>query len=199
MRRARTTDRVVALVLGLLLVAGGLALVDLQTGVLLGTPSDLDLGPVRDVVDTGWWPWVFAVASVVLGLLALGSLLGRLRPGRDGSTRLTASDPRGRLVADLDSVASAVAGRLEATAPLARARGAVVRSRRGPVLSVRAHLAPDADLAEVAAAAEEAAADVVRAFPQDAIGFRLLLEEPRAERTPRNRSRRRDTVRVGEA
>jgi hypothetical protein len=193
--RVRAVDRVVVLLVGLALVAAGALVLDFSLEVVASHPDRLDVSRVRDLVDSEWWAWSFAGASVVLGLLALAWLVAHLGGRSDGRVRLSPSGPAGRLVVELESVAAAAADQVASLAPVSRARGSVIRGRSGSVLCVRAHVAGHADVATLAAAAERVGADVASAFPHDDVGFRLVLDGPRAERSV---IRRRDVVRVRE-
>jgi hypothetical protein len=188
-RRTRLADRIATVVAGLVVAAGGLVVLDLHYQVVGG--SRLDAGGVSDVVGSGWWPWVSAAVAVLLGLVALAWLLGHLRRAPVASFRLAASDQSGRLGVDLGSVADAMADRLTEAAPVAEVSGSV-RSRRGQhVVVLRAVLDPAAEVPAVIAAAAAAETELHRAFPDEQVACRLLVQAPRS-----TRSRRRDVVRV---
>ncbi|MEO9323189.1 hypothetical protein ABFT23_06830 [Nocardioides sp. C4-1] len=191
----RATDRLGVAVVGLLLVAGGLLVLDLCLEVTGSYPDRVDPAPVARAVDAGWWPWASGTGGVVLVVLGLWWLLARI-PRRGTTTiRLSGSGPEGRLVVDLGSVADAAAAQLMSLAPVASARGDVVRRRGTDVLELRVELAPGADLPSVTEAAAVVEADVHGAFPDDDVTVRVLV----GAATPnRRRTRRRDTVLVRE-
>ncbi|QIG42160.1 hypothetical protein G5V58_04710 [Nocardioides anomalus] len=188
-RRTVVLDRVVVALVGLLLLAAGLLAVDWRTGTVLDLRDRLDAGPVLDVVDAGWWPWVCAVVGVVLALLALAWLLAHLPHRGPGRTRLAGSDQGGTLEVELRSVASAVADRLADLGPVTGARGTTDRVRGTTVLEVRGRVEPDADTDALDRAVRTCAAEVEQAFA-GAVPLRVLLDAPRRTR-PRD-----DRVRV---
>lgn len=196
MRGARVLDRLAVAVVGLLLVAGGLMVLDFCLELSGGFPDRPNTTPVVDALDASWWPWAAGGAGVVLVLGGLWWLLARLPRRSSSSTRLSGSGPEGRLVVDLSSVADAVAEQLASLAPLARSRATVVSTRGGALLEVRADLAEGADLASVTEAAQVVEGDVRAAFPDDDVAVRVLVAAPPPAR---RRRRRRDTVRVREA
>lgn len=177
------TDRMVVGLLGLALVAGGLALVDWRYRRVLGGWSDtLETGPVASVTDAAWWPWALAAVGVVVGLLGLAWLLAHLRTDRPGDLRLGGSSAVGLLEADLSSVAGAVAERFAELAPVSGARGTTGRDGSRALVEVRAHLEADADTASLTAAAQTCAREVAQAFPDGEASFRVLLSAPRRRR-----------------
>lgn len=194
-RRTRLADRIATVVAGLVVAAGGLVVLDLHYEVVGG--SRLDAGVVSDVVGSGWWPWVSAAVAVLIALVVLGWLLGHLRRTTAAPFRLSGSDQSGRLEVDLGSVADAMAHQLTEAAPVAEASG-TVRTRRGQhVVVLRAVLDADAEVPPVVAAAAAAETELQRAFPDEQVACRLLVQAPRGNRTIRStRSGRRDVVRV---
>lgn len=185
-------DRGASFVLGLLLVAGGLLAADWQHRFLLdGYADPVDVAPVSDVVDTGWFPWVAAVVGVVLGLLGLMWLLAHLRHSGPSTLRLSASDETGRLEADLRSVASALADRLGTLAPLAGVSGTTRTHRGRTVVELRGQVDAGADPQAITEAVEQCTSELAQAFPSDDVTCRVVLDAPR-----RTRVRRTDRVRV---
>ncbi|MFE6650004.1 hypothetical protein ACFVJS_25830 [Nocardioides sp. NPDC057772] len=176
-------DRVMTLLVAVLVVALGLLIVDWHYRWVLRTyPAELSTGPANEVVTTDWFPWVFAAAGIVLGLIGLVWLLSHLGRRGPSTLRLDASDQTGRVQADLRSIADAAATRLESLAPLTGVTGTVVTIRSRPVILLRGRIDPAAAVAPVADAAEICSRDVAAAFPGDSITCRVLVDPPRRGR-----------------
>lgn len=188
-RRLLGTDRVVSGVVGLALLALGLYLLDWRFGVVGSYAEEVRTDAAGSVADSGWWPWAFAAAGVLLGLLGLYWLLAHLRRPGPGTLRLSGSGAHGRLEADLRSVADTLAGRLESTAPVTGARGTTRSVGSHTLLQVRAQVEPTADARELVAATEALEAEVARAFPQDQVTCRVVLDAPRRRRLARTSNR----------
>ena len=84
-------DRIAGLVLALVLVAGGLLLLDWRLGLVLDLPIVAHISPVLDLVGRVWWPVVAAVIAVLLVLLALRWLVAHLPRVRTSDARLAAT------------------------------------------------------------------------------------------------------------
>ncbi len=185
-------DRVMILLVAVLVIALGLLIVDWQYRWVLRTyPAELSTGPAHEMVTSDWFPWAFAAAGVLLGLIGLAWLLAHLGRRGPSTLRLEASDQTGRVQADLRSIADAAAARLENLAPLTGFTGTVLTIRSRPVILLRGHIDPAAAVAPVADAAEICARDVAAAFPDDSVTCRVLLDPPR-----RGRVRQQSHVRV---
>lgn len=185
---ARAGHRLVVVVAGVLLVALGLLAIDWRTGTVLRLDPRLDLAGLSRAVDSGWWPWVAALAGVLLVLLALRWVLALL-PGRGpGHARLPGSDQRGTLELDLRSVASVAATRLEELGPLTGVRHTTAGSVAGGVLQLRARLEPDADVDHVVAAIRRCTEEVEQTTSGQ-VALRVLVDAPRRTRPTNDRVR----------
>lgn len=151
-RGVRALDRVLATVLGLVLLAVGVAAVMWWTGTLAdlwpGTPTTLQTG-TGGWTSRPWWGAAATAAGALLVVLGLWWLLSHLRSRRSAVVRLAGSDGSGVLTLEPDAVCRHVAslvGRLPAV------NGARVRLEADPaphVLVGRMDVDPDADLAAV--------------------------------------------------
>lgn len=176
-------DRIAAALTGVLLLAFGLLCLDWRyRWVFTDYQTSLATGDARAVLDTAWFPWVFALAGVLLGLLGLVWLLAHLRRAGPSTLRLAASDPTGRLEADLTAVADAAARRLGRLAPVTAAAGRTRSYRSHAMVELHGHLDPSADVTTVTDAARACAADVTTAFPDDPVSCRIILNAPRQRR-----------------
>ena len=59
------TDRLLVLVTGLALVAGGVLLTDWGHDRLVSLPSSVDTSSATSLTDQSWWPWGQGGAGVV--------------------------------------------------------------------------------------------------------------------------------------
>lgn len=181
--RLRFFDRFATLLTGVGLLTLGLLAYDWRFEVVGGYPSDLSLEAVRDLADTGWWPWAITAVTVPLALAALAWLLLHLRRPGPGTLRLSASDSTGRIQGDLRSVATAAAASLQERGPLASVRGSTRSQGRRTIVELRAALADGpTDTPSLLRAATQTAAEVHEAFPQDHVVCRVLIDGPRRRR-----------------
>jgi len=176
-------DRLAAFVVGLVLLALGVALVLWWGGWLAGlwprAPQELTLQTATDAFATSWWPGASLAAGVVLGLLALWWLLAH-RPHRStGPVRLTGSDGSGGLLLDGSAAVSTAADVLEDTPGVRSARGKLVRDRGALVAEVHAVVEPTADLERVVSGAEEALTDLADVLGRPDIRGRVRLDVAR--------------------
>lgn len=190
-RKLNALDRVVTLLVALALGALAFFAFDWRYGWVFSYPEQLSTGPVTTAVEATWFPWVFAVVAVVLGLLALWWLASHARRPHESTVRLTGSDNTGRLDLDLSSLASATADRFGQLAGTDSVRGRTRSLGSQQVVEITARLDPRADGPSVAAAARTCAADVAAALPDGDATCRVLVEGPRG------RGRRGSTTTVG--
>ena len=173
------TNRVVALLLGVLLLVLGLATVLWCTGTLARlwprTPDSIETAQVGDVTTAPWWTAVAAVVGIVLLLLGLWWLLSHLRTTRVGRTALPGSDGSGRLTLELPGVArhfATLAGRQNG---VTAARATFVTERGRTVLSSAITVDAEADLDAVSRALADLTAQArdVAGIPRFAARTRL--------------------------
>ena len=183
MRERHLTDRVLVLLTGLALVAGGLALVDWRQERVLDLAPVLRTTSALDLLDRGWWPWAQGGAGAVLALLALWWLLAHL-PRRGPARVALATGP----------LADVLAERVASTGALDHAHVDFRRRRGATTATIRAQVQQDADLAAVEEAVAEVAAEIDAALPGEALAVQFRVTAPRRTGSPR-RSRR-GTVRL---
>jgi hypothetical protein len=183
-RRVLALDRVAAVLLGLVLVAGGVAGLAWWTGDL-APGTTLDTAAVGTVVDAGWFPAACAALAVVLAVLALWWLLAHLPRRRPGQLALPGSGREGALRVAADGPARAAARVLAAVPGVRSATGRVVEDRGRLVAELSATVEPRADLAEVAAAAGEVRGQLLEVLGRPDVAGRVRLAVARAERGSR--------------
>jgi len=177
-RGVRAVNRIVAFVVGLVLLVVGIAAVLWWAGVLgdvwQATPTALDPGRVDEVTGASWFGWVATASGVVLGLLALWWLVAHLGTPRVGTITLAGSDASGRLTIDVGALAGHVAEQARRLPGVVGARTTVDLERGRHVLVSTLQVDPEADLPELA---DEVAALVDRA--RDVVGIRRLAARTR--------------------
>lgn len=176
-RVTAAVDRVVALLLGLLLLAVGVILVARGFGEwwVQDLLRDFDLGDLHRAPTRPWWPWFVA------GLVALSALLGaaliraNLARSPDDPVFLAASDDTGDLSIVLPPVAEAIAGDLRST-PGVRLVSVRTRIEAGlPILDVTVTAPPDVDPMTIAARADTNAVDLAAATDGRDVALRTFL------------------------
>lgn len=165
-RRPARTDRrnpLGLLLVGLLLVAGGIAALLTSFGVFGRDAAFATVLPEalqrfgREA--TGWLRIILFVAGVLLFLLALRWLLAQLRIERLGEVLLEPDDRRGQTTMSPAALTDAVRGEGEAVHGVSAVSARLVHDAQHPDLHLLVDLTPRADLREVRAAIEN---DVVQ-------------------------------------
>lgn len=175
-------DRIATLVLALLLLAAGLAGLWWWSGrEVSGTslPGTSSTSAVTDALGGSAVAWGVAVGGVVLALVGLRWILAHLRRTTVSRLRLSGSGPEGRNEALAGKALGAAADAFATTDGVRSARGAVVRDRGQLVARVDATIEPEADLALVAARADEVTAQLNDVLGRDdlraAVRLRVAL------------------------
>lgn len=183
-RGVLAVDRVAAVLLGLLLIAAGVAGLAWWTGDLAPGTS-LDTSAVGGATGAGWYPAACAGLAVVLALLALWWLLAHLPQRRVGLVALPGSGPRGALRAEGDGPTRAAAQVLGAVPGVRSATGRLVRDRGRLVAELSATVEARADLAEVAAAAAQVRGQLLEVLGRPDVVGRVRLRVARTDRGDR--------------
>lgn len=159
-------DRIAAIVLGLLLLAAGAACIAWWRGDL-GLSGPLDVQPVVDRTTQPWWPWVAGLVGAALVLIGLRWLAAHVITRGVGQVRLPGTGKKGRLTAQVKSVAQAAADVLENTEGVRSTRGTINRDRGQLTARLTATIEPTADLRAVTEAADQVAADLKHVLQRD--------------------------------
>lgn len=151
---ADRANRAVLLLLGLLLLAAGVAGLLASLGVFgaaFAHRALFDNGFSRYVGANGTWLWpVTAVAAFLLGLLVLRWLAALLlSTDRAGPIRLPGDRRAGRTVVEPAALVGAVVAEVEGYRGVESAKGRLVGSSADPRLVLLVAVAPDGDLAAV--------------------------------------------------
>ena len=171
-------DRVLVLLLGLLLIAVGVAAVGWQTGFLESAwpdvPDEVAVDP-EQVTGASSFPALAGLVGAALVVLGLWWLLAHLPRRSVGSLRLPSGTQPGRLIVE-PGPAVATAAEVLADDPLIRsARGAVLDDRGELVVRLRATVDPDVDLGAVVDACDGVLADLAHVLPTDQLRSRVEL------------------------
>lgn len=184
-RRLLLLDRLAALLLGVLLIAVGVAGVWwwFDHGSLL--PTKLSTGAATDLVATSWWPWASGAAGVVLVLLGLRWAAAHISNPRFGPLALPGSSTDGKLTLDMPKAVGAAAEAYADTVGVRSARGIATRDRGQLVALVRATIEPEADLHRLAERADQVSAELAQLVGRPDLRFGVELRVARRGRALR--------------
>lgn len=175
-------DRIATLLVGLLFMGVGLAGILWWLGTFPGWPQQLQADQALGLADEAWWPWAVGAAGIVLILLGLRWLLAHVPDRRVASLKLPGSAGQGRLEAKVGPIGSAAADALALTPGVRSARGTVQRDRGQLVAKLRATVEPQADLNDVAAAADRVSAELRQVTQRDDLVCQVNLSVARTAR-----------------
>lgn len=187
--RTNRANRLLLLLLGLILLAGGLAALLTGLGVFGSTRADQPVftAELVDFADRNaewFWPLV-AVVAVILGLLALWWLLIQARSNRVSNLDIEVDRVHGRTRLDAGAFTGALVDEIESYRGVAGASGRVVGDGLEPRLSLRVALDGRVDAGDVVRRIEsEALAHARSALGAEQLPTRLELVVPRGAATP---------------
>ncbi|WP_203790793.1 hypothetical protein [Paractinoplanes rishiriensis] len=180
-------DRVLAVLLGLILLLAGIGLAAWYNGTLRHLfpqfPKTLSTDGAGDVIDTSWWPWAIGGAGALATLLGLWWLIAHLPRRGVGLLVLPGSGKAGRLHVDPSGPTATAADVLADTPGIRTAHGKVQRDRGQLVVSLTATMDPRADLTEVIAATDAVATDLNAVLGRDDARARVVLSVARRTKT----------------
>lgn len=180
------TDRFATLVFAVLLIVVGLALIDWRYHLVFHSyPTRLSLGSLPSWAASGWWPWVFAAVTVVVGLLGVWWLLAHARSDTAKSIKMPQSSEHGTITLDTSSLADAVAQSLEDAGPFTSVKATATHLKAALTIVVTAQLDEYADGASVERALDGLRDQLSTAFPDQGVTARVLLTQPRSPRSAR--------------
>lgn len=166
-------DRLLALLVGAVLIALGLGAIAWQLGKLSWAQSMLTAHWLTTATTQGWWPWLTGGGGVLLILLGLWWLLSHLPRRRLGTVRLPGSGSEGILRANVDAVASAAAQSLGQADGVRSTGGKALVDRGRPTIVLTATVDPTADLHELTVAAERVQSEIDQALDGAEIATRM--------------------------
>jgi hypothetical protein len=179
-------DRVLAVVVGLLLLGGGVWVVAWSFGLLPAgwwSPASLTLGLDDRYADDPWWPLVLGLLGLFLTAVGLAWFVSHFRSRRVSRLSLPGDAEGGRLLVEGSALAKGAADALAArSAGVAAADGKLLEHGRHVVLDLTASVRPDADLAEVSRSCEEVLAHAVDSTGRRDLTARIRLTVARRSR-----------------
>jgi len=182
-RLATGLDRLLALLVGLVLIVVGAGAIVWQLGTFSRAPKTLTAPGLLNATTQSWWPWAVGIGGAVLILLALRWLAAHL-PGRKvHAAKLAGSDATGKLTLDLTALAAAAAEALAEAPGVRSTTGKAVTDRGRSTLELIATVEPSADLATLTAAADRVSSDLNQALAEPAIATRVQLHTARSARS----------------
>lgn len=180
------TDRFATVVVAILLIVVGLALIDWRYQLVVdGYPQQISLGSLPSWAASSWWPWVFALATVLLGLTGLVWLLAHTRRTTAKAVKMPQSDVHGTITLDTTSLADAVASSLQDAGPFTSVKATATQLKGAKTLLLTAQLDEYADGSSVDDAVRVLHAQLQTAFPDQGVSARVLLTQPRSLRSAR--------------
>lgn len=180
------TDRFATIVVAVVLIVLGLVLIDWRYHLVLhGYPHQVSLGSLPSWAGSGWWPWVFALITVILGLLGLWWLLAHARRDTATSVKMPQSNEHGTITLDTSALADAVAQSLEQAGPFASVKATATQLNRATTIVLTAQLDQYADGPSVTTAIQGLREQLRSAFPDQGVTARVLLTQARSARSAR--------------
>ncbi|MEH6797411.1 MAG: hypothetical protein V7694_25125 [Rhodococcus sp. (in: high G+C Gram-positive bacteria)] len=169
-------DRLLAVVAGLVLLAGG--------GFALAWHHDapwaremlsrFDRVRIAELPEQGWWVPTLAVVGCTAVVMALLLLIGNISPRTTGTASVI-EEPHFSAHADLSSIASGVAAELAEFPGVRRARGTAIDDRGMPTVAVSVYAAADFDVFAFTTQAESRAAFVAESLAGSHVATRIQL------------------------
>lgn len=171
----RVIDRLVAGLVGLVLLGGGLWALGTRLGQRTATDATerVSTATIVRLPDEPWWPPVVGAAGVLLILLTLWLLARHLRTS---GARTVVTEGGGTV--DLGRVADAVAADLERNPLIRRARASTAVEKGRPIIRITVGITPTASVEELSALAAAARREVIAATNPD-VGLQLLVNDRR--------------------
>lgn len=180
------TDRFATIVVSVLLIVLGLALIDWRYQLVFSSyPESLSLGSLPSYAASGWWPWVFALVTVALGLIGLWWLLAHTRSTTNKAVKMPQSTEHGTVTLDTSSLSDAVATSFQDSGPFTAVKATSTQLNGAKTLQLTAQLDEYADGPSVDEAVRTLQSQLEAAFPDQGVSARVLLTQPRTLRSAR--------------
>lgn len=178
-RRAFALDRVLVVVLGLLLLTAAVWVVAWVVDLLpegWWSPESITLGLSSDVTGATWWTAVLLGGGLLLIVIGAAWLVGHFRGSAVDLLSMPGDADGGRLLLTGAALATGAANALVDGSPdIVGAKGELVKQRRALVVSMRATVRPEADLAEVSRICSEVAEQAARTSERYDLTVRIRL------------------------
>ncbi|MDT5146310.1 MAG: hypothetical protein QOC58_955 [Mycobacterium sp.] len=162
-RWAITADRVVAFLVGGVLIAVGAGALLWHTGLIPGFPQAVTAPALVEALSTWWWRWAVAAAGLASTGVALRWLAAHRPAGKAAPIELHDSDATGTVSIDPSAIASAAADALRQHPAVRSAKGRAVTDRGERTIELAVTAAHPSDLDAVVEAIDVTCADIAAA------------------------------------
>ncbi|KQU61264.1 hypothetical protein ASG84_01715 [Rhodococcus sp. Leaf278] len=169
-------DRLLAVVAGVVLVAGGGFALAWHYDVPWAREmlSRFDRARIAELPQQGWWVPTLVIVVAVAAVVGLLLLVGNFSPRRTGTASVI-EEPHFSAHVDLSAIASGVAAELARFPGVRRARGTAIDDRGMPTIAVSVYVAADFDVVGFTAEAESRAAFVAESLAGTYVATRIQL------------------------
>ena len=182
-------DRVLLALVGLVLVAVGVAALLWTTGTLAeyvdGVPDRLDTSPATDAASQTWWPFVTGAVALILAIVAVWWMLAHLPARSVAEQDLPGSSRAMRLRIDRGAVADATAHAAQQVPSVRRATATLRDEGSELVLSLLVTVDPAADLPDLATWLDDLVADAATVLPDERLRSRTTVRMRTSRRSDR--------------
>ena len=141
-RTAAALDRVVALIVGVVLVVVGVGALIWHAGLFTGLPQSITVPGLVDAMDTWWWRWAIAGVGLLCVGLALRWLVAHRPMGKAAPIRLHEAGDVGTITIDPAAVTTAAADTLRRHPAVRTAKGTGHHRPRHPHHRISRHRSP---------------------------------------------------------
>ncbi|MBD7951163.1 hypothetical protein [Oerskovia rustica] len=183
-------DRVLLALVGLVLVAVGVAALLWTTGTLAeyvdGVPDRLDTSPATDAASQTWWPFVTGAVALILAIVAVWWMLAHLPARSVAEQDLPGSSRAMRLRIDRGGGAAPAPPHAAQQVPSVRRATATLRDEGSElVLSLLVTVDPAADLPDLATRLDDLVADAATVLPDERLRSRTTVRMRTSRRSDR--------------
>ena len=182
-------DRVLLALVGLVLVAVGVAALLWTTGTLAeyvdGVPDRLDTSPATDAASQTWWPFVTGAVALILAIVAVWWMLAHFPARSVAEQDLPGSSRAMRLRIDRGAVADATAHAAQQVPSVRRATATLRDEGSELVLSLLVTVDPAADLPDLATRLDDLVADAATVLPDERLRSRTTVRMRTSRRSDR--------------
>ena len=174
-RTAAALDRVVALIVGVVLVVVGVGALIWHAGLFTGLPQSITVPGLVDAMDTWWWRWAIAGVGLLCVGLALRWLVAHRPMGKAAPIRLHEAGDVGTITIDPAAVATVAADTLQRQPAVRTAKGKAITDRGTRTIELAVTAAHPDELAAVITAIDDACEHIAHAAGEAPLRVRATL------------------------
>ncbi|WP_051026475.1 hypothetical protein [Nocardia higoensis] len=174
-RLAGAIDRLIAALVGVVLLALGAALLLWNTAVGDSFPDTVTAPGLVTATTTGWWPWALAGTGLLCALVAIRWLFSHTPAAAAGTLRLGDTDGLGGIAIDLGPVADAVAAHLAARPEVFSAKGKAVVERGVRTIELTVTAVSIDDMEPLVGVADDTSAELAGSLGDPSVAVRTVL------------------------